>query len=538
MADTLTFAVPIEWSKTTAYEQNIIVFVGKRAYTSLKAVPSGVEITDTSYWAETGVFNVTDKLKSYAKKYSSVNDMLSDNNLNADTLVYCERFYTDNSKGGGFYRITSEGEHNGFDVFTTDNGLFANRIADSYDPADYGAKCNGTDDDSDVCNFLLEKYNKIVTSYELTCAKTLVVNSNSYVSIYKMTSTADYAFDISGIYSTININKLNCVNGFLIANREYSQGNEFYLHYASAEHSLLVDGIYSFQSFYFFGETWHYGNSIADFTNNEGFIGNMNFQNMNFSMPGFGTEGSKYYNSTEYAFKLNCGKRQFTGFNFINVSFESAGNGINCYNMSSGRSIENLFIYSARTAEFSLIYHRKLLKLSGTSAPLTGYIFIDYAYDDIVDLTDFNTLSQQSFILEGKFFYTFRKNPTYEITCNFNKCCIGYKKLIVTSLNKTSPSISPNTLSKPTSLTSELIVIDNPSGEYFIKLNTSESALGVPVRIVNVRNSTTTTINFINENDKVIKTCTITNGDSEYHKSILIVPINYNYKFFQLIELR
>lgn len=55
MADTLTFAVPVEWSKTTAYEQNIIVFVGKRAYTSLKAVPTGVEITDTSYWAETGV---------------------------------------------------------------------------------------------------------------------------------------------------------------------------------------------------------------------------------------------------------------------------------------------------------------------------------------------------------------------------------------------------------------------------------------------------------------------------------------------------
>lgn len=55
MADTLTFANPVEWSKTTAYEQNIIVFVGKRAYTSLKAVPTGIEITDTSYWAETGV---------------------------------------------------------------------------------------------------------------------------------------------------------------------------------------------------------------------------------------------------------------------------------------------------------------------------------------------------------------------------------------------------------------------------------------------------------------------------------------------------
>ena len=55
MSDTLTFAAPVEWSKSAAYEQNIIVFVGKKAYTSLKEVPSGVEITDTSYWAETGV---------------------------------------------------------------------------------------------------------------------------------------------------------------------------------------------------------------------------------------------------------------------------------------------------------------------------------------------------------------------------------------------------------------------------------------------------------------------------------------------------
>ena len=59
MADTLTFSAPVEWSKSAAYEQNIIVFVGKRAYTSLKAVPSGIEITDTSYWAETGVPDTT-----------------------------------------------------------------------------------------------------------------------------------------------------------------------------------------------------------------------------------------------------------------------------------------------------------------------------------------------------------------------------------------------------------------------------------------------------------------------------------------------
>lgn len=80
MADTLTFAVPVEWSKTTAYEQNSIVFVGKRAYTSLKAVPSGVEITDTSYWAETGVPKGSDTMLSFeslteAQKFASSNNI-------------------------------------------------------------------------------------------------------------------------------------------------------------------------------------------------------------------------------------------------------------------------------------------------------------------------------------------------------------------------------------------------------------------------------------------------------------------------------
>ena len=35
MASTLTFAVPVEWSSSTAYEINTIVFVGKKAYTAM-----------------------------------------------------------------------------------------------------------------------------------------------------------------------------------------------------------------------------------------------------------------------------------------------------------------------------------------------------------------------------------------------------------------------------------------------------------------------------------------------------------------------
>lgn len=55
MAASLTFAVPVNWSSAQTYEINMIVFVGKRAYTALQDVPTGIDIANTAYWAETGV---------------------------------------------------------------------------------------------------------------------------------------------------------------------------------------------------------------------------------------------------------------------------------------------------------------------------------------------------------------------------------------------------------------------------------------------------------------------------------------------------
>lgn len=55
MASSLTFAIPVNWTSNRTYEINMIVFVGKKAYTALKDVPTGVEITNTEYWSETGV---------------------------------------------------------------------------------------------------------------------------------------------------------------------------------------------------------------------------------------------------------------------------------------------------------------------------------------------------------------------------------------------------------------------------------------------------------------------------------------------------
>lgn len=80
MATSLTFAVPVNWSSSQTYEVNVIVFVGKKAYTALQDVPSGVEITNTAYWAETGVpyLDVSDIRTKLNEIESDVEDNTAD----------------------------------------------------------------------------------------------------------------------------------------------------------------------------------------------------------------------------------------------------------------------------------------------------------------------------------------------------------------------------------------------------------------------------------------------------------------------------
>lgn len=99
MANKLTFAVPVEWSSQTAYEVNMIVFVGKRAYTAIQNVPAGTEITNTAYWAETGVPDidvqalrdaidaVADDVDALETTVSGIDSRVTTNSSNISTLT-------------------------------------------------------------------------------------------------------------------------------------------------------------------------------------------------------------------------------------------------------------------------------------------------------------------------------------------------------------------------------------------------------------------------------------------------------------------
>lgn len=51
------FADPLEWSDTREYEPLTIVTYQGNSYTSRQYIPTGIEVTDTEYWALTGNFN-------------------------------------------------------------------------------------------------------------------------------------------------------------------------------------------------------------------------------------------------------------------------------------------------------------------------------------------------------------------------------------------------------------------------------------------------------------------------------------------------
>lgn len=60
------------WDKTKVYEPLTIVLWEGDSYTSRTFVPAGVEITDTQYWLQTGIFNA--QLESYKEEVEAVAD--------------------------------------------------------------------------------------------------------------------------------------------------------------------------------------------------------------------------------------------------------------------------------------------------------------------------------------------------------------------------------------------------------------------------------------------------------------------------------
>ena len=81
------FANPLEWSDTREYEPLTIVTWQGNSYTSVQYVPTGVEITNTAYWALTGNFNA--QVEAYRAEVRAFDDRINANNdrINANAAA-------------------------------------------------------------------------------------------------------------------------------------------------------------------------------------------------------------------------------------------------------------------------------------------------------------------------------------------------------------------------------------------------------------------------------------------------------------------
>lgn len=86
------FADPIEWDNTKTYEPLTIVYYQGNSYTSKQAVPTGIAITNTDFWALTGNYNAQieayrEEVETYSSRLTSVEGKFDANGKIEDNLV-------------------------------------------------------------------------------------------------------------------------------------------------------------------------------------------------------------------------------------------------------------------------------------------------------------------------------------------------------------------------------------------------------------------------------------------------------------------
>ncbi len=71
------FADPLEWDSTQTYEPLTVVYYQGNSYTSRQAVPTGIEITNTTYWAMTGNYNA--QVEQYRAEVATFDGRITQN---------------------------------------------------------------------------------------------------------------------------------------------------------------------------------------------------------------------------------------------------------------------------------------------------------------------------------------------------------------------------------------------------------------------------------------------------------------------------
>lgn len=79
------FADPLDWDSANEYEPLTIVAYQGNSYTSRQYVPSGIQITDTTYWALTGNYN--SQIEQYRTEVVELGNQVADMQSDVDNAL-------------------------------------------------------------------------------------------------------------------------------------------------------------------------------------------------------------------------------------------------------------------------------------------------------------------------------------------------------------------------------------------------------------------------------------------------------------------
>lgn len=231
------FAEPIDWSAEREYEPLTIVLDHGNSFTSRQFVPRGVDISDESFWANTGNYNaqieqyrqevknykneVDELSKKVYKAYNNVALMQADSTLSKNMFVITLGYYSEGDGGGACYMIEQNGTET-VDTVKLSNGLFAKLIplGGFVSPEQLGAYGDGKphiigmeDIEYNALSFAVDNYPNVVANGIYSISKTLsIAKTRLNLKLNVLKSTANYALSIGNNTFGCNLD-FNLVEG-------------------------------------------------------------------------------------------------------------------------------------------------------------------------------------------------------------------------------------------------------------------------------------------------------------------------------------
>ena len=219
-----TFADPVEWDSLRSYEPLTIVTYLNNSYTSKKPVPAGTDLNNSEYWVLTGNYNAqiqdfNNRILKCLHTYENVSALQADNTLTLGTIAYAQGYYTPGDGGEAYYIITGSAPAGPY--ITTANGYGELIIQDYVTPVMFGAKGDGTTDDT------------AAVKAAAAAGKTVFFPAGNYKVVFTAASER----------------MINCVNGqhIIMDNNAHitvapNNYDHYYVFYAENVNNVIIEG--------------------------------------------------------------------------------------------------------------------------------------------------------------------------------------------------------------------------------------------------------------------------------------------------------